>query len=89
VESDVTVVENLERQKQIRHYTRRLREIGADAQTINALTAQMLATTPDPGYTHQQTTQTPPALCEPQARRRLARGVLGSASAPRFRNIQL
>jgi transposase len=41
VEPDQTVVENLERQKQIHHHTRKLREMGADERTIEALVEQL------------------------------------------------
>jgi hypothetical protein len=37
VEPDATVVEGLQRQRLIPHHTRKLREMGADEQTIRVL----------------------------------------------------
>jgi transposase len=43
VEPDAAVLKDLERQKQIQHHTRKLRELGADEQTIKTLTEKLLA----------------------------------------------
>jgi hypothetical protein len=51
--------------------------MGADEQTIQILTDQLLAATEEPGPARQQKAQNPATRCEPQARRPLARGVLG------------
>jgi transposase len=48
VEPDSVLLENLERQKQVQHHTRRLREMGADQQTINMLVQQLLTSPPEP-----------------------------------------
>ena len=91
VEPDVLVVRTLEREKQIRHHSQRLRQLGADEQTIAALMKTLLEA-PQPSSADQ-----PPPAKEarpgdsagalrpkyspqgsPPARRRpLARGVLG------------
>jgi hypothetical protein len=71
-----SIVKDLARQKQILHHTRRLREMGADEQAIKVLTGQMLASPAHEGA-REQIPQSPPARCEPQTKRPLARGVLG------------
>jgi transposase len=78
IEPDAAVLENLEKRKQIQHHTRRLREMGADEQTIKSLTDQILAAAQAPGAAprHQQP-QSPPAVPERLARLPVARGALG------------
>jgi hypothetical protein len=42
VEPDAVVLENLERQKQVRHYAPKLSELGADEQTVRTLVESLL-----------------------------------------------
>ena len=93
VEPDVLVLKTLEREKQIRHHAQRLRQLGADEQTIATLIKNLLeAPKPDstdhpPVATHPYPSDSACASrpkCSPQKqgsppprRRPLARGVLG------------
>jgi hypothetical protein len=91
VEPDTAVLENLERQKQIRHHTRRLREMGADAQTINMLTEKLLTSPPEPSAeahsvsgqssgdspAQDSASQKPPSKPHCIGKRPIARGALG------------
>jgi hypothetical protein len=79
VEPDDMVLHNLERQKQIRHYGRKLSEMGADEQTIRTLVDKLLelpADTPPRAET-PQTPSTRSSSCRKDRRRPPARGVLG------------
>jgi transposase len=87
-EPDAAIVENLERQKQIRHHMRKLREMGADEQTINALMDKLLAAPPEPdlhrGRISEEASEARPARCTPSKpdresviKRPIARGALG------------
>jgi transposase len=91
VEPDAEVLENLERQKQIRHHACRLREMGADEQTIRTLIDKLLATPPPPKpatkNVSEEASGVHPARCSPlqqpqtlgesAGKRPTARGVLG------------
>jgi transposase len=91
VEPDTAVLDNLQRQKQIRYYTRRLQEMGADEQMIDTLTEKMLARAAElPEANHslpigfagensarQVTPQPPKPPTNCTGRRPIARGVLG------------
>jgi transposase len=91
VEPDAAVLESLERQKQIRHHTRRLREMGADEQTINMLTEKLLANPGEPlaavhpvsgepsgdSPAQHSTFQEPEPKAHCAGKRPIARGALG------------
>jgi hypothetical protein len=91
VEPDAVVLENLERQKQVRHYARKLTEMGADEQTIRKLVESLLQAPPpsEPaaesvpaGKAEAEPAPSSPSPCvkdkdEPARKRPLARGVLG------------
>lgn len=81
VEPDRAVLENLERQKQIQYHMRRLREMGVDEQTIQALTEQLMAapeqTESSPEPARVAPAKSPHTHREPPYRRPVARGVLG------------
>src|SRR5665213_2437237 len=90
VEPDAKVLQHLERQKQVRYHTQRLRELGADDQTIKTLLDNLmdapLPTEFDAGAVAAQSKEPDPARsrCSPNqkksdasGRRPIARGVLG------------
>jgi transposase len=79
VEPDATVVEGMERQRLIHHHTRKLREMGADEQTIGVLIEQLLVLPADSESkpARVETTKDTQAHRRPQPKRPLARGVLG------------
>jgi transposase len=60
VEPDTAVLENLERQRQIRHHTRKLQEMGADKETIDKLTEKLLADPPEPPADTRPVSAEPP-----------------------------
>src|ERR1039458_2671911 len=67
VEPDATVLKTLEREKQIRHHALRLRQLGADEETIAAMVENLLEDAPiltDPGVDTAEVSETidpPPA----------------------------
>jgi transposase len=91
VEPDAVVLENLQRQKQVRHYARKLSEMGADEQTIRTLVDSLLQPPqPPPSETShvvEEVAEAEPARSlpspspqdeeEPPGKRPLARGVPG------------
>lgn len=90
VEPDAVVLENLQGQKQVRHYARKLSEMGADEQTIGTLIDSLLQMPqPPPSQTNRVPEEAseadlarPSSPCpedegEPPCKRPLARGVLG------------
>jgi transposase len=84
VEPDDMVLENLERQKQIRHHARKLSEMGADEKTIKTLVEKLLEPPPEAPQREDtsQTASTRSSSCRkderrPPTRRPPARGVLG------------
>ena len=79
VEPDAAVLSSLERQKQIRQQARKLRELGADEQTIQTLVEQLSRRLdePAPEPAHAEEAKAPPENRVSQGKRPLARGVLG------------
>jgi hypothetical protein len=88
VEPDAVVLENLQRQKQVRHYARKLSEMGADEQTIRTLVESLLQPPPpETSLVVEEVAEAEPARSlpspcpeneeEPPGKRPLARGVLG------------
>ncbi len=104
VEPDAVVLENLERQKQVRHHARKLSEMGADEQTIRTLVDSLLQAPPSPepvaervsaGIAEANPARSSPSPClededEPPRKRPLARGVLGFRirTAPKKHSVE-
>jgi hypothetical protein len=86
VEPDAVVLENLERQKQVRYYARKLSEMGADEQTIRTLVV-LQPPASETSHVPEEVPETEPARSspppspedddEPPRKRPLARGVPG------------
>jgi hypothetical protein len=85
-EPDATVMKALEREKQVRHHTRRLSQLGADEKTIQTMLETLLNNPPAPAEAQSPSggTQRPPRPCSLPGtggsrpkRRPPARGVLG------------
>jgi len=98
VEADPTVLQTMERQKQIRHHANRLRQLGADEGAVAGVVERLLADepavspiSPREGKAAETSNPTcpPRQKCTPpkKASRPLARGVLGFRLRNYYKNL--